>query len=698
MSIEIIDGFKLNRGVPVDDRIVSSGLNARNSIYYKYDGLRVFDLSDQKSYVWVNNEWKKEDENSLIGTSLNANYLVKFNDINKGLTNSSVVDNGICVFINHSTLPTPGSNIKLDVNGVLKASSFTGIGANLTNLNASEINSGQLDYLLIDPPTTTPTQILITKKDSNNLSAYWEPLSAISGFSVDFKNIIYDDDSKFYILYTDGSKLHKTGDAESKILKYSPISGQILIKSEQYKPSYSSIESKTSGINLIDIGYIGFIIQSNYIIKLDNIGIKLPNGDINNPSLSYINDPGSGFYFDGSSISLSYQKKDRIKIFSDKILISEKLQFNNSSIEFIKSTPSSGTQYLMESHFKLNGNAVISIYDSGIELKTKSVNILVDTIYFYNINKSKSTSFTNQLGSNNISIFNIDNQNGSVVFKAKGDIKLMSNYNNKIYNYKISKSSPNLVSIGLTYSESSSINTLILNSNGQIISSSSKISLYTDDDKTLADIHAKSLLSNTLTAKSLRINGTQKISKILIDRISYVWNQLPILSKPSAGNPGPFPQLVSKFGSSFFDSQINFDSTSYLKGICRTLTFFLTPKDTSMDLNKYDFMIQPCNSIVLYTHTATIPMSPAPAPYNTETYNCIYNYITDASCDMVYNTNKIRITVNYYANYYPNLNSSHLENASPASLSGTKISDDKTKIIPGVVQTYFDLLLIEKVT
>ena len=65
MSIEIKDGFKVNRSVPIDDRIVASGSNARTAISYKYEGLRVFDTYDGIPYVWLNNQWKRENESGL---------------------------------------------------------------------------------------------------------------------------------------------------------------------------------------------------------------------------------------------------------------------------------------------------------------------------------------------------------------------------------------------------------------------------------------------------------------------------------------------------------------------------------------------------------------------------------------------------------------------------------------------------------
>lgn len=52
MPINTQDNFKINIALPIDSRIVASGSVAMNNIPFKYDGLRVFNTSDRKSYVY----------------------------------------------------------------------------------------------------------------------------------------------------------------------------------------------------------------------------------------------------------------------------------------------------------------------------------------------------------------------------------------------------------------------------------------------------------------------------------------------------------------------------------------------------------------------------------------------------------------------------------------------------------------------
>jgi hypothetical protein len=67
MSIQIITGFSLNNTDPIDTRIVASGSTGRDAIPYKYEGLRVFDLSNNRPYVYVGATWSVEVSDQVSG-------------------------------------------------------------------------------------------------------------------------------------------------------------------------------------------------------------------------------------------------------------------------------------------------------------------------------------------------------------------------------------------------------------------------------------------------------------------------------------------------------------------------------------------------------------------------------------------------------------------------------------------------------
>jgi len=96
MSIQIITGFSLNQATPIDTRIVASGSTGRDAIPYKYEGLRVFDLSNNRPYVYIGATWSVEPNDQVIGTTGTIGKFTSSNTIsdsdvyqvNSGLTSS----------------------------------------------------------------------------------------------------------------------------------------------------------------------------------------------------------------------------------------------------------------------------------------------------------------------------------------------------------------------------------------------------------------------------------------------------------------------------------------------------------------------------------------------------------------------------------------------------------------------------------
>ena len=82
MSTQIIDNFKVNVSKPIDSRMVTTGSTSRDSIQYKYEGLRVFDTTDKVAYVYLNGAWVSESSASgtnNIGISGTQYSLLYFN-------------------------------------------------------------------------------------------------------------------------------------------------------------------------------------------------------------------------------------------------------------------------------------------------------------------------------------------------------------------------------------------------------------------------------------------------------------------------------------------------------------------------------------------------------------------------------------------------------------------------------------------
>ena len=106
MSIQIITGFSLNSIEPIDTRIVASGSTGRDAIPYKYQGLRVFDLSNNRPYVYVGATWSAEVSGEISGLT---------GSIAKFATSNTIGD---------SNIYQVGSNIGINTSNPLGAVQF----------------------------------------------------------------------------------------------------------------------------------------------------------------------------------------------------------------------------------------------------------------------------------------------------------------------------------------------------------------------------------------------------------------------------------------------------------------------------------------------------------------------------------------------------------------------------------------------
>ena len=79
MAINIVDGFYLGNSVPIDSRFVVQNIPLRDAIQYKYDGLKVFVLSNRSTYVWNDDTstWDLEGALSTTGTGT-PNYITQW--------------------------------------------------------------------------------------------------------------------------------------------------------------------------------------------------------------------------------------------------------------------------------------------------------------------------------------------------------------------------------------------------------------------------------------------------------------------------------------------------------------------------------------------------------------------------------------------------------------------------------------------
>lgn len=124
-GISVITNFDVNANAPIDSRMVVSNSTARNAIQYLYSGLRVYQLSDQKSYLWNGTTWSLDTggngiyggSGSLVGrthvsfgtignTASNQSYIFQY-DTNS--VNGSAVASMMSYFVRHSNVSVVGT-------------------------------------------------------------------------------------------------------------------------------------------------------------------------------------------------------------------------------------------------------------------------------------------------------------------------------------------------------------------------------------------------------------------------------------------------------------------------------------------------------------------------------------------------------------------------------------------------------------
>lgn len=71
MSVNVITNFNINTNAPIDSRIVASNSVVRNSIHWTYEGLKVYQIDNQKNYIWIGGTWSIEggSGNGIYGGS-----------------------------------------------------------------------------------------------------------------------------------------------------------------------------------------------------------------------------------------------------------------------------------------------------------------------------------------------------------------------------------------------------------------------------------------------------------------------------------------------------------------------------------------------------------------------------------------------------------------------------------------------------
>jgi hypothetical protein len=108
MSIPIITNFQVNSPTPIDSRMVVTNSSARESLLYKYAGMKVYQLDNGLTYVYnTNSQWVIDGINSSGGIYGGSGSLTNDVGVGFGTVNNTVEDRGYSLYY-HSDSPTDG--------------------------------------------------------------------------------------------------------------------------------------------------------------------------------------------------------------------------------------------------------------------------------------------------------------------------------------------------------------------------------------------------------------------------------------------------------------------------------------------------------------------------------------------------------------------------------------------------------------
>jgi len=168
MSIKVIDNFEVNVTKPIDNRFVvgsQSFYTNRDSIPYKYSGLRIWDLNDNLPYVWTGATWSNETAAGTVIGSGTAGRLVKFVGSGSSIANSIVSESGTGISVDGS-ITTTGN--------ITTTAQFSGNGSSITSINANNITTGTLAIGRL--PNGLSNQVLL----SGASTPVWTNLSSVN--------------------------------------------------------------------------------------------------------------------------------------------------------------------------------------------------------------------------------------------------------------------------------------------------------------------------------------------------------------------------------------------------------------------------------------------------------------------------------------------------------------------------------------
>jgi hypothetical protein len=247
MSIKIIDNFSVNVSKPIDSKIVASGSSARWAIAYKYDGLKVFDTSDRKTYIWNQSTATFSVENFL---PLKDGFVPKYLSFLDGFTNSSIymINNNVGI---NSANPKSAFQVS-DYLGFAQPLNMSFLGTdtriayNWYYTSSDQVHSLSRGSLIL---VFDNDRFTIRSRESNTVASDFTSVFSISKYET---NIITNN------IFATGSTVTINGTNLINLVTSSPVSPTQSVNGFVYMTNYSQLTQFKSFIPYGETGKSSF--------------------------------------------------------------------------------------------------------------------------------------------------------------------------------------------------------------------------------------------------------------------------------------------------------------------------------------------------------------------------------------------------------------------------------------------------------
>lgn len=305
----IIDNFFVNTNAPIDNRfVVGPGLFylTKDDINYKYVGLRVWDSNNSVPYYWDGTQWLSEnsigvlaDTNSTLAGE--SNYISKFTSgptvIGKSIIYENPASNQIGIGLIGNSIDANTPSGQATINGLHVAGNirtnnyFVGSGLHVTDINATNINSGLLSIARISHLSNTgnslPNGNYVLTNFGFGSSVIWSLTNTLSVLSsTNTTNITITEDSistNSYITFVNATSGQLPLKINSSKMQFRPDNGQLLLSDgSATEPVYSFLNSASNGVGKAGIYYsnsngVSTSIQGNEITSVRTYGLVVNN-------------------------------------------------------------------------------------------------------------------------------------------------------------------------------------------------------------------------------------------------------------------------------------------------------------------------------------------------------------------------------------------------------------------------------------